>query len=80
MANEFKIDCEHLDQTINFSGVGAQHQNGIAECNIKIVASWARVDMLHIAYHCPQYASIKIWPMAINHAVWVFNHLPRADT
>ena len=25
VANEFKVDCERLDQTIDFSGVGAQH-------------------------------------------------------
>ena len=36
--------------------------------------------MLHAAYHWPQYASIRLWPMAISYAVWVFNHLPRADT
>ena len=36
--------------------------------------------MLHVAYHWPERASIRLWPMAINYAVWVFNHLPGADT
>ena len=36
--------------------------------------------MLHVAYHWTQHASIKLWPMAINYAVWEFNHLPRDDT
>ena len=40
-ANEFKDDCEKLEQTINFSEVEAQHQNDGAERNIKTVASWA---------------------------------------
>ena len=80
MADKFKVDCERIGQTADFSGVGTQHQNGIAERNIKTVASWARANMLHVAYHWPQHASIKLWPMAINYAVWVFNHLPRADT
>ena len=79
-SKDFKEDCKRLKQTIDFSGVGAQHQNGVAERNIKTVASWARANMLHSAYHWPQHASIKLWPMAINYAVWVFNHLPRADT
>ena len=65
---------------IDYSGVGAQHQNGIAERNIKTIATWARANMLHAAYHWPQYATIRLWPMAINYAVWVFNHLPRIDT
>ena len=38
-AKEFKDDCERLEQPITFSGIGAQHQNGVAECNIKTVAS-----------------------------------------
>ena len=36
--------------------------------------------MLHVAYRWPQHALIKLWPMAINYIVWVFNHLPRVDT
>ena len=28
---EFKDDCEKLGQEIDFSGVGTQHQNGVAE-------------------------------------------------
>ena len=79
-SKRFKDDCETQEQTIDFSGVGAQHQNGVAERNIKTTASWARANMLHVAYHWPAQASIKLWPMAINYAVWVYNHLPRVDT
>ena len=50
-AKEFKAGCERLNQTIDFSSVGAQHQNGVAEQNIKTVAQWARANMLHLAYH-----------------------------
>ena len=77
---EFKTDCKELEQKIDFSGVGAQHQNGIAERNIGTVSTWACANMLHSAYHWPQQASIKLWPMAINYAVRVFNHLPSIDT
>ena len=48
--------------------------------NIKTIASWARANMLHVVYHWPQHASVKLWPMAINYAVWVFNHLLWLDT
>jgi hypothetical protein len=37
---EFKDDCASMGQIYSFSGVGAHHQNGIAECNIKTVAQW----------------------------------------
>ncbi len=34
----FKADCNSLDQKYTFSGVGAHHQNGVAERNVKTVA------------------------------------------
>ena len=73
---EFTSDCEKLDQKINNSGVGAQHQNGVAERNIKTIASWARANLLHAAYHWPKHTSVRLWPMAIQYAVWIFNLLP----
>jgi hypothetical protein len=30
-ANEFKADIANQDQGLTFSGVGAHHQNGVAE-------------------------------------------------
>ncbi|KAL7525483.1 hypothetical protein ACHAXR_001027, partial [Thalassiosira sp. AJA248-18] len=61
----FKLDCDRQSQSYSFSGVGAHHQNGVAERNIQTVAKWARASMLHAAFHWPQYASVKLWPMAI---------------
>jgi hypothetical protein len=72
----FKDDCTSSSQKITFSGVGAHHQNGIAERNIKTVSQWARVNMLHAAFHWSTHANIKLWPQAIDYAVWVFNRLP----
>jgi transposase InsO family protein len=74
--NAFKEDCASLDQRYSFSGVGARHQNGIAEQNIKTVAQWARANMLHFAHHWPAKANIHFWPQAIDYALWVFNCLP----
>ncbi len=64
------------NQKYSFSGVGAKHQNGVAERNIKTVAQWARANMLHLATHWPQHANSTYWPQAINCVVWVFNRLP----
>ncbi len=75
-----KAHCERSWQTFSFSGVGAKHQNGIAECNIKTVAQWACVNMLHLATHWPQYADSKFWPQATDYTVWVFNRLPSLDS
>jgi hypothetical protein len=60
--------------------VGAKHQNGIAERNIKTVAQWARANMLHLATHWPAAANTKYWPQVIDYAVWVFNRLPNSTS
>ncbi len=71
----FKEDCALLDQRYSFS-VGAHHQNGIAEQNIKTVAQWARANMLHFSHHWIAKATVRFWPQAIDYALWVFNCLP----
>jgi hypothetical protein len=40
-AAEFKNDLKNKGQTISFSGVGAHHQNGAAERDIKTITYWA---------------------------------------
>jgi hypothetical protein len=76
---EFKNHCAQYNQKYSFGGVGAKHQNGVAERNIKTVAQWARANMLHLATHWPQHANSTYWPQAINYAVWVFNRLPNME-
>jgi hypothetical protein len=75
-SNVFKDDCDSLHQQYSFSGVGAHHQNGIAERKIKMVAQWAHANMLHFAHHWPAQANVRFWPQAIDYALWVFNRLP----
>ncbi len=76
-SNKFKSECrESLHQGYSFSGVGAHHQNGVAERNIKTVSQWARANMLHFAHHWPSQVNVKFWPQAIEYSLWVFNRMP----
>jgi hypothetical protein len=68
-ATEFKDHCNCQQMKYSFSGVGAKHQNGIIECNIKTIAQWARANMLHLANSWLQYADSKYWPQAIDYAM-----------
>jgi hypothetical protein len=72
----FKENCALMGQKNPFSVVGAHHQNGVAERNIKTVAQWACANMLHFAHHWPSQAHVRFWPQAIDYALWVFNRLP----
>jgi hypothetical protein len=79
-AANFQEHCNQQQQKFSFSGVGAKHQNGIAEWSIKTVAQWARANMLHLATHWPAEAHKRYWPQAIDCNVWVFNRLPNSTS
>ena len=64
----------------SFAGAGAHHHNGISERCIRTIMAIARTMMLHSAIHCPDMADATLWPMAVSHAVFLWNHLPGLDT
>ena len=64
-AKEFKVDCEQLKQTINFSCVEAQHQNGVAENTTKQLTLASRTMLLHAQRYWPEYISTMLWPFAL---------------
>ena len=72
----WRHDCHDQHQDLDFSAVGAHHQNGVAERAIQTIANWSRRMMLHAALHWPDQADVKLWPFAMKHAVHIWNHLP----
>jgi hypothetical protein len=71
---------KHQQQT--FSGVGAKHQNGRAEWLIQMIMSMACTFMIHVSLHWDEQGSdaMALWPFAVHHAVWLYNHLPNGVT
>ena len=67
------------DQTIKKSGVGAKHQNAVAERAIGVVQNMARAMLLHLRLHWPDEFDPALWPFALDYAVWIFNQIPHAD-
>lgn len=78
-SQEFRSDLESLNQSIDFSAVGAHHQNGIAERAIRTISDCARSMLLHALIHWPHETSLELWPFAVDYAVYLWNHLPRKD-
>ena len=64
-------------QNIKFSGVGAHHQNGIAERAIQSILSKAQTILMHAAIRWPSMVETNLWPMAVDYAVYHHNHMPR---
>ncbi len=72
-AYEDSLD-EH--QYTDRSGVGAHHQNGVAESNIGRVQRMARAMLLHLRLHWPDEFSADLWPFALEYAAYIHNHFP----
>ena len=74
---------EHLSsfhQVSKLAGVGAHHHNAQAERAIRTIMSIARTMMIHSGIHWPDVADPTLWPMAVKHACFLFNHVPSHTT
>ena len=78
-AKDFRDDLERRGQTIHFSGVGGKHQNGVAENGIKTISNLARAMLIHSALRWPAAHDLTLWPLCLQHAVYIWNKLPGAD-
>jgi hypothetical protein len=79
-SHAFELHLENFSQHIRFAGAGAHHHNGHAERAIRTVMSIARTMMLHAAIHWPDVADPRLWPMAVQHAVFLYNHMPSLES
>ena len=76
---EFQDELAKLGQDMTFSGVGAHHQNAVAERAIGTTVSLARTMMLHAKMRWPKAVTTKLWPMAMKHAEFLVNHVPNLN-
>jgi Reverse transcriptase (RNA-dependent DNA polymerase)/GAG-pre-integrase domain len=77
---EFAEELKTFRQVHSFAGVGAHHQNGVAERGIQTIMSMARTMMLHSAIKWPDTCDLTLWPMAVDYAVYIHNHVPHPRT
>ena len=75
-SDAFRAHCDELNQTLSFSAPGAKHQNGIAERAIGTVSRLARANIMHLMLQWNNQCDLRLWPLAMNYAVWVYNRLP----
>jgi GAG-pre-integrase domain len=60
-----------MGQSLSYAGVGAHHQNGIAEKRIRDLQDLARSSLIH---------AIKRWPDAINTHLWPYEQLHKSNS
>ena len=61
-------------QTISFCGVGANHQNSVAESNIRRIVATSRNQLLHAKRHWPEAINTILWSLALKEAVVLHNN------
>ena len=76
----FTSHLRGLNQIVRYAGTAAHHQNGIAERAIRTIMTTARTMMIHAAIHWHEMADTQLWPMAVQYAVFLYNHLPNVQT
>ncbi|EJK66248.1 hypothetical protein THAOC_12847, partial [Thalassiosira oceanica] len=77
-SKEWRDNCATKFQTQSFSGVNAQHMNGKAERSIGLIMNMARTFLINVSLSWTGHGvnSTRLWPLAVNHAVWIYNRLP----
>jgi hypothetical protein len=64
----FVNEINSKGQAISFSGVGAHHQNGVAERRIRDLQDSARAMLIHAYRRWPNAISVNLWPYALRNA------------
>ena len=75
-SREFSEHLSNFYQIIKFAGVGAHHHNAQAERAIRTIMTIARTMMIHGGIYWPDVADSTLWPMAVKHACFLYNHVP----
>ena len=75
-ASQFQDELAGMEQGMTLSGVGAHHQNAVAEREIGILFNLARAQMLHAKLRWPKAVSATLWPMVLKHTQHLVNHIP----
>ena len=71
----FRATVDDATQSISYCGVGAHHQNGIAENHIKQLTLTSRTLLLHAKRFWPEAITTMIWPFALKTAAEQHNRL-----
>ncbi|MDA3833359.1 MAG: reverse transcriptase domain-containing protein [Spirochaetales bacterium] len=72
----FREEVQRCGQKLTFCGVGAHHQNGVAERRIQDLCDSARSMLAHASHRNPA-VNAHLWPYALRHASYTRRILPR---
>eukprot|EP00978_Attheya_sp_CCMP212_P032652 scaffold128481_cov35-Attheya_sp.AAC.1 len=71
----FEAHCQDVG-IVRFAGTGAHHQNALAEQTIGTIMAISCTMLMHGATHWPDVIESSLWPMAVVHAIFIWNRMP----
>ena len=74
-----RVSYQIRNQTIRHSGVGRHHRNGVDENEIGNVMRVARWILIHDSLWWPKVFKKSLWPLEVDHAVYLHNNIPKMD-
>jgi hypothetical protein len=72
----FADQLKAFSQIVTFAGTGAHHHNALAERTIGTIMAISRTMLMHGATHWPDVIESSLWPMAVSHAIFIWNRMP----
>jgi hypothetical protein len=79
-SSDFRTHLMENNYCMKLSGVGAHHQNGVAERAIQTVMWKARTMMIHLQIMWPDHFKANLWSFAVTYTAWLHNHTPTEDS
>ena len=76
---EFRIDLSENAQEVTFCGVGAHHQNGIAERYIRTMVEKVRTAIQNVYARWPDAIDMERRTFSFRHVITKWNNTPRPD-
>jgi hypothetical protein len=78
----FWADCKMKNQSQSISGIGAKHENVMAERAIQTIIYMARTFMVHVPLNwCERGVDdLSLWGFAVKHSAWIHNHIPNLNS
>ncbi len=75
-SKEFRAHCSQQKQHVQFCGVNAHHQNGMAERRACSITEHAHTMIIHVMISWPDTTSETLWPVVLQLAVYLHNNTP----
>jgi len=76
-STDFEDEVKKGSQLITYSGIGAQHQNGVAERAFCMVVELAHTMLIYAAIRNTEFVEVLLWHFALLHSCHIWNLVPK---